>query len=45
MKNDRWRAERAPWAGAGILRQVNQGAGRNRVFAYAAYLDILKEGT
>jgi len=30
---------------AGILRQTNQKAGRNRIFAYEAYLDILKEGT
>ncbi|MHC1787765.1 MAG: Fic family protein [Christensenellales bacterium] len=30
---------------AGILRQTNEGAERNRVFAYAAYLDILREGT
>jgi len=32
-------------AGAGILRQVGRGAGRNRVSACAAWLDILKEGT
>lgn len=30
---------------AGILHQTNQGAGRNRIFAYTAYLDILREGT
>lgn len=30
---------------AGILRQSNQEAGRNRIFAYEAYLDILREGT
>lgn len=29
----------------GILRQSNQEAGRNRIFAYEAYLDILREGT
>jgi len=30
---------------AGILRQSNHEAGRNRIFAYEAYLDILREGT
>ena len=30
---------------ASILRQSNQGAGRNRIFVYKAYLDILREGT
>ncbi len=29
----------------GILRQSNPGASRNRIFAYSAYLDILREGT
>lgn len=29
----------------GILRQSNQEAGRNRIFVYKAYLDILREGT
>lgn len=29
---------------AGILRQI-RGEGRNRVFAYTAYLDILRKGT
>ena len=29
----------------GILHQNNQEAGRNRIFAYEAYLDILREGT